>query len=238
MESGPAERTFVTVDAAEAGITRAGEVAPLLADAAPPRAAHVGGDLPHPGRVVGRHGNSAAVDGCETRRSDFIGWEDGPGPLEAWGWGGAHLGRGRCGSSLRVARTSSHRSLRDRRSRSRAPCCDTWPRSGRGGPDRAPTSWKPAQIKEESLASQPRTQPGSRPMGPMGPMGTPKAPNEASWRLRSSFAAPGEMQSSQPSGQRDTDGGYHDIFYRLSPGRSEKGCVYSVWVGPFRHVRS
>lgn len=94
MESGPAERTFVTVDAAEAGITRAGEVAPLLADAAPPRAAHVGGDLPHPGRVVGRHGNSAAVDGCETRRSDFIGWEDGPGPLEAWGWGGPTLAGG------------------------------------------------------------------------------------------------------------------------------------------------
>lgn len=77
MERGGAERTFVTVDPAEAWITGAGEVAAGLADAASPRAADVGGDLPHSGRVVGRHGNGAAVDGCERTRSDFIGREGG-----------------------------------------------------------------------------------------------------------------------------------------------------------------
>lgn len=77
MARGRAGRTFVTVDAAEAWLTRAAEVAAGLADAASPRAADVGGDAPHSGRVVGRHGNSAAVNGCETTRSDFIGEEDG-----------------------------------------------------------------------------------------------------------------------------------------------------------------
>lgn len=67
----------MTVDPAEAWITGAGEVAAALADAASPRATDVGGDLPHSGRVVGRHGNGAAVDGCERTRSDFIGREGG-----------------------------------------------------------------------------------------------------------------------------------------------------------------
>lgn len=54
----------MTVDAAEAWIARTGKVAAALADAAPAWAADVGGDVPHSGRVVGRHGNSAAVDRC------------------------------------------------------------------------------------------------------------------------------------------------------------------------------
>lgn len=89
----------MTVDAAETWVARAGEVAAGLADAVPPRAAHVGGDVPHSGRVVGRHGNGAAVDGCETTKSDFIGREDGR-ALKPPEDSGGHLGRGRCGSPL------------------------------------------------------------------------------------------------------------------------------------------
>lgn len=89
-----AARTFVTVGAAEAGVTRAGEVAAGLADAASPRAADVGRDAAHPGRVVGRHGNGAAVDGCEKTRSDRSA------KTEDRGGGGGYLGRGHSGSSL------------------------------------------------------------------------------------------------------------------------------------------
>lgn len=102
---GGAEPTFVAVDAAEAWIARTGEVSAGLADAAPPRAAHVRGDVPHSGRVVGRHGNGAAVDGCETTKSHFISRGDGLAlrPSEnsvcVFG-GGCHLGRGGSGSSL------------------------------------------------------------------------------------------------------------------------------------------
>lgn len=61
--------TFVAVDAAEARLAHAGEVSAGPAEAAAPRAAHVGRDAPHSGRVVGRHGDGAAVDGCETRKA-------------------------------------------------------------------------------------------------------------------------------------------------------------------------
>lgn len=94
----------MAVDAAEAWVTRTGEVSAGLADAAPPRAAHVGGDVLHSGRVVGRHGNGAAVDGCETTKSDFIGRGNGltlrPSEDSVCVWGGGHLGRGDSGSSL------------------------------------------------------------------------------------------------------------------------------------------
>lgn len=92
------ERTFVAVEAAEAGVAHAGEVGAGLADAASPRAADVGGDAPHSGRVVGRHGNSAAVDRCGTTRSDFSGWKGSLGPDGGGGVRG-HLGTGRSRSA-------------------------------------------------------------------------------------------------------------------------------------------
>lgn len=55
----------MTVDATEARVAHAGEVARRLADAASSRATDVGGDMSHSGRVVGCHSNGAAVDGCE-----------------------------------------------------------------------------------------------------------------------------------------------------------------------------
>lgn len=68
------QRTFVTVDPTEAWLTHAAEVAAGLADAAPPQAADVRGDAAHAGRVVGRHGNRAAVDGCGTTEGSFHWW--------------------------------------------------------------------------------------------------------------------------------------------------------------------
>lgn len=55
----------MTVDAVETGIAGAGEVACWLADAASSRTAHVGGDVPHFGGVVGCYSNIAAVNHCE-----------------------------------------------------------------------------------------------------------------------------------------------------------------------------
>lgn len=59
---------LVTVDATEARVAHAGEVAGRFADAASSRAADVGGDVSHAGRIVGRHGNGAAVDRLTRRR--------------------------------------------------------------------------------------------------------------------------------------------------------------------------
>lgn len=55
----------MTVDATEARITHAGEVAHWLADAASSRTTHVGGDVLHTSGVVGCYGNSAAVNHCK-----------------------------------------------------------------------------------------------------------------------------------------------------------------------------
>ena len=57
--------TLVTVGAHEARITEAGEVARRLAPACAPGPAHIGGDVPHLRRVVGRHGDGAAVNRCK-----------------------------------------------------------------------------------------------------------------------------------------------------------------------------
>ena len=55
----------MAVGPAEARLAPAAEVSRRLADAAPVGTAHVGGDVPHPLLgVVGRHGDSAAVDHC------------------------------------------------------------------------------------------------------------------------------------------------------------------------------
>lgn len=61
-------RTFVTVDAAEARVARAAEVAVRQADTAPPRTADVGGDVAHFRRVVACHRDRAAVDHCKTEQ--------------------------------------------------------------------------------------------------------------------------------------------------------------------------
>lgn len=53
---------LMTVDAAEALVTDAGEVSRWLADATSSRTADVGGDVPHAGRVIGRYSNGAAVN--------------------------------------------------------------------------------------------------------------------------------------------------------------------------------
>lgn len=65
-------RTFVTVDAAEARVARAAEVAVRQADTAPPRTADVGGDVAHFRRVVACHRDRAAVDHCKIeQQSNF-----------------------------------------------------------------------------------------------------------------------------------------------------------------------
>lgn len=60
----------MTVDAAEARVAHAAEVAIRQADAAPPGAADVGGDVAHFRRVVARHGDRAAVDHCEKKTEE------------------------------------------------------------------------------------------------------------------------------------------------------------------------
>lgn len=55
----------MTVGAAEARVAHAAEVAVRQADAAPPRAADIGGDVAHFRRVVARHRDRAAVDHCK-----------------------------------------------------------------------------------------------------------------------------------------------------------------------------
>lgn len=69
----------MAVDAAEPRVAGAAEVPGGLAEAAPPRAAHVGRDVPHAGRVVGRHGDRAAVNDCRWEKKndqnpDFFWW--------------------------------------------------------------------------------------------------------------------------------------------------------------------
>lgn len=60
-----------------------------------------------------------------------------------------HLGTGWFCSRLGAFHTSSPRSLRDRRSRSPAPCCGTWPRSRRGLDHKRlrGTSWRSEAAK-------------------------------------------------------------------------------------------
>lgn len=58
----------MTVDAAEARVAGAAEVAIRQADAAPPRATDVGGDAAHFGGVVARHHDGAAVDHCNRKQ--------------------------------------------------------------------------------------------------------------------------------------------------------------------------
>lgn len=55
-----------------------------------------------------------------------------------------HLGMGWFRSPLGASRTSSLRRPRGRRRRSPAPCCGTWPHSGRGSARKGPraTSWR------------------------------------------------------------------------------------------------
>lgn len=63
--------TLVTIQATETRIADAGEVSRRLADAAPSRAADVGGDVPHPIRVIGRYSNGAAVNHCEEMKTQL-----------------------------------------------------------------------------------------------------------------------------------------------------------------------
>lgn len=118
-----------------------------------------------------------------------------------------YLGRGRSGSSLCAARTSSPRSLRDRRSRSLPPCCDTGPGSGRGWAHRGPTSWEPARIrKEESLLATENAAKGSGSSHQSQSGGEPRGRgpglNQASDPVRRLNKAP----PSRPSRRRDTGG--------------------------------
>lgn len=53
---------LMAVDTTEALVADAGEVSSGMTDAASARSAHVRGNVPHHGRVVGRHGNCAAVN--------------------------------------------------------------------------------------------------------------------------------------------------------------------------------
>lgn len=65
--------TLVAVGASEPFLTLAGKLAARLAPAAPVRAAHVRGDIPHPvGRTVGSHFHGAAVNHCEENKGLWV----------------------------------------------------------------------------------------------------------------------------------------------------------------------
>lgn len=81
----------MTVDATEARITHAGEVAHWLADAASSRTTHVGGDVLHTSGVVGCYGNSAAVNHLTRSGAAVVLEPFARLPLEAFGTGAVEV---------------------------------------------------------------------------------------------------------------------------------------------------